>query len=186
LMRNCEVRIVFPVPGPPTRRMTLPRGKPPPKISSNPGIPVGVRSIIGILSSYTPRSISQSPFRSVSSYLSLYPVTIALLLHYFVTRPLQQQLRPSLAIQSIGYHQAQTLDKISRTGTSSKTRGYYWRTESHKKSAHNTTTHNYNHHLNFRHLARFPLVAIRSLRFFDSQDLELGHSRLRAFFLAMC
>jgi len=38
--------IVFPAPGSPNTRMTRPRVNPPPSISSRPGIPVSVLSIL--------------------------------------------------------------------------------------------------------------------------------------------
>ena len=44
-IKNWIPNIVFPEPGPPTRRIHLPRGNPPPSKSSNPLIPDSILSI---------------------------------------------------------------------------------------------------------------------------------------------
>src|SRR5438067_1164594 len=46
---NSIPRVVFPVPAPPSTRMTLPRRRPPDRMSSSPAMPVATRSRSGMV-----------------------------------------------------------------------------------------------------------------------------------------
>jgi hypothetical protein len=55
--------IVFPVPGPPQRRMVLFFGNPPVSSLSNPGIPVGVLELAGVAAAVSAMNLLKLPAR---------------------------------------------------------------------------------------------------------------------------